>query len=119
MWKGIRELVDLLLLWGFWYLGSFKLMVVAIFYFIQSNKQSIIKQYYIQNTVQVIEPSKRVLVEQEVCNMISGLTILVSTFVFAGCPFFKKKELSPPPPESVMEKSSEQPSGVRIIVVPP
>ena len=24
MWKGIRELVDLLLLWGFWYLGSFK-----------------------------------------------------------------------------------------------
>jgi len=22
MWKGIRELVDLLLLWGFWYLGK-------------------------------------------------------------------------------------------------
>ena len=47
------------------------------------------------------------------------LTILLSTFVFAGCPVVKKKELSPPPPEPVMETSSEQPTGVRIIVAPP
>jgi uncharacterized lipoprotein YajG len=46
------------------------------------------------------------------------LTILLSTFVFAGCPVVKKKELSPPPPEPVMEASSE-PAGVRIIVAPP
>ena len=50
--------------------------------------------------------------------MFTILTILLSTFVFAGCPVVKKKELSPPPPEPVMEASSE-PAGVRIIVAPP
>ena len=44
--------------------------------------------------------------------------LILSTFVFAGCPVVKKKELSPPPPEPVMEASSE-PAGVRIIVAPP
>ena len=76
MWKGIRELVDLLLLWGFWYLGSFMLMVVAIVYFIQSNKPPIIKQYHTHNTVQVIEPPKRVIVEREVCNRIDGCPVV-------------------------------------------
>ena len=76
MWKGIRELVDLLLLWGFWYLGSFMLMIVAIFYFIQSNQPPIIKQYHTHNTVQVIEPHKRVLVEREVCKDIRGCVLL-------------------------------------------
>ena len=37
MLKGIKELVDLLLLWGFMYVGSFLLMIVAIFYVIKSN----------------------------------------------------------------------------------
>ena len=68
MWKGIRELVDLLLLWGFWYLGSFMLMIVAIFYFIQSNQPPIIKQYHTYNTVQVVE--------REVCNRIDGCPVV-------------------------------------------
>ena len=72
MWKGIKELVDLLLLWGFWYLGSFMLMVVAIVYSIQSNQPPIINH----NTVQVIEPPKRVLVEREVCNRIDGCPVV-------------------------------------------
>jgi len=76
MWKGIRELVDLLLLWGFWYLGSFMLMIVAIFYFIQSNQPPIIKQYHTYNTVQVIEPPKKVIVEEEICTRIDGCRIV-------------------------------------------
>ena len=68
MWKGIRELVDLLLLWGFWYLGSFMFMVVTIVYFIQSNQPPIITY----NTVQVIEPLKRVLVERKIFTRIDG-----------------------------------------------
>ena len=76
MWKGIKELVDLLLLWGFWYLGSFMLMIVAIFYFIQSNQPPIIKQYHTYNTVQVVESPKRVLVEREVCNWIDGCPVV-------------------------------------------
>ena len=79
MWKGIRELVDLLLLWGFWYLGSFMLMVVAIVYFIQSNQPTIIKEYHTHNTVQVIEPPKCVLVKREVCNRISGCAVVNGT----------------------------------------
>ena len=75
MLKGIRELVDLLLLWGFWYLGSFMLMVVAIVYFIKTNPTQIITH----NTVQVVEPPKRVLVEREFCNMISGCEVVNGT----------------------------------------
>jgi len=76
MWKGIRELVDLLLLWGFWYLGSFMLMIVAIVYFIQSNQTPIIKQYYTHNTVQVVEPPKKVLIEKEICTRFDGCPIV-------------------------------------------
>ena len=72
MWKGIRELVDLLLLWGFWYLGSFMLMIVAIVYFIKTNPTPIINH----NTVQVVELPKRVLVEREVCNRIDGCPVV-------------------------------------------
>ena len=74
MLKGIKELVDLILLWGFWYVGSFMIMVVAIVYFIKS--KPIIKQYHSHNTVQVIEPPKRVLVEREVCKDIRGCVLL-------------------------------------------
>ena len=76
MWKGIRELVDLLLLWGFWYLGSFMLMVVAIVYFIQSNQPPIIKQYYTHNTVQVVVSPKKVIVEEEICTRIDGCRVI-------------------------------------------
>ena len=43
--------------------------------------------------------------------------LILSTFVFAGCPVVKKKEL-PPPPEPVMEAPSE-PAAVIIEVAPP
>ena len=74
MLRGIKELVDLILLWGFWYLGSFMIMVVAIVYFIKSNPTPIIHQHY--STVEVIEPPKRVLVEREVCKDIRGCVLL-------------------------------------------
>ena len=37
MWRGIKELVDLLLLWGFMYVGSFLLLIVAIVYITKTN----------------------------------------------------------------------------------
>ena len=43
--------------------------------------------------------------------------LILSTFVFAGCPVVKKKEL-PPPPEPVMEAPSE-PAAVIMEVAPP
>ena len=74
MLKGIKELVDLLLLWGFWYLGSFMIMVVAIVYFIKSNPTPIINHHY--STVEVIEPPKKVIMEEEICTRIDGCRII-------------------------------------------
>ena len=74
MLKGIKELVDLLLLWGFWYLGSFMIMVVAIVYFIKSNPTPIINHHY--STIEVIEPPKKVIVEEEICTRIDGCRIV-------------------------------------------
>jgi len=79
MWKSIRELVDLLLLWGFWYLGSFMIMVVAIVNFIKSNPTPIINHHY--STVEVIEPPKKVIVEEEICTRIDGCRIVENVCV--------------------------------------
>ena len=74
MLRGIKELVDLILLWGFWYVGSFMIMVVAIVYFIKSNPTPIINHHY--STVEVIEPPKKVIVEEEICTRIDGCRIV-------------------------------------------
>ena len=44
--------------------------------------------------------------------------LILLTFIFAGCPVVKKKELSPPSPEPVMEASPE-PAAVIIEAPPP
>jgi len=76
MLKGIKELVDLLLLWGFWYLGSFMIMVVAIVYFIKTNPTPIINHHY--STVEMLnnETPKKVIVEEEICTRIDGCRIV-------------------------------------------
>ena len=74
MLRGIKELVDLILLWGFWYVGSFMIMVVAIVYFIKSNPTPIINHHY--STIEVIEPPKKVIVEEEICTRIDGCRIV-------------------------------------------
>ena len=74
MLSGIKELVDLILLWGFWYVGSFMIMVVAIVYFIKSNPTPINNHHY--STVEVIEPPKKVIMEEEICTRIDGCRII-------------------------------------------
>ena len=74
MLRGIKELVDLILLWGFWYVGSFMIMVVAIVYFIKSNPTPIINHHY--STVEVIEPPKKVIMEEEICTRIDWCRII-------------------------------------------
>ena len=76
MIRGIIELVDLLLLWGFWYVLSFLILVFGVVYLTKTNPPPIIKQYHSHNTVQVIEPPKRVLVEREVCKDVRGCELL-------------------------------------------
>ena len=78
MLKGIKELLEILFLWGFIYLGAFIFLIIGIVH-IQSNQPPIIKQHHTYNAVQVIELPKRVLVEREVCNRISGCEVVNGT----------------------------------------
>ena len=77
MLKGIKELVDLLLLWGFMYVGSFLLLIVAIVYITKTNPippTPIIHEHKIVQNI--IQPTKRVLVEREVCKDVRGCELL-------------------------------------------
>jgi len=76
MIRGIIELVDLLLLWGFWYVLSFLVLVFGVVYLTKTNQPPIIKQYHSHNTVQVIDPPKKVFVEEEICTRIDGCKIV-------------------------------------------
>ena len=61
------------------YVGAFLLMVVAIFYVIKSNPTPptpIINEYYSTVTHQVVEPPKRVLIEEEICKRLDGCPIV-------------------------------------------
>ena len=70
MIRGIIELVDLLLLWGFWYVVSFLILVFGVVYITKSNPTPIINHHY--STVEVIEPTKKVQVKRLVCKRIDG-----------------------------------------------
>ena len=77
MIRGIKELVDLLLLWGFMYVGSFLLLIVAIFYVIKSNPKPPTPIIHEHKIVQnIIQPTKRVLVEREGCKDVRGCELL-------------------------------------------
>ena len=74
MLKGIKELVDLLLLWGFMYVGAFFFLIIGIVH-LQSNQPIIQEKHYHTNT-QVIASPQRVIVQREVCKDVSGCVLL-------------------------------------------
>ena len=77
MLKGIKELVDLLLLWGFMYVGSFLLLIVGIVYITKTNPTPPTPIIHEHKIVQnIIQPLKRVLVEREVCKDVRGCELL-------------------------------------------
>ena len=70
---GIKELVDLLLLWGFMYVGAFLIMIVGIVYITKTNPTPPTPIIHEHKIVQnIIQPTKRVLVEREVCKDVRG-----------------------------------------------
>jgi hypothetical protein len=77
MLNGIKELVDLLLLWGFMYVCSFLLLIVAIVYITKTNPTPPTPIIHEHKIVQnIIQPLKRVLVEREVCKDVRGCELL-------------------------------------------
>ena len=77
MFSFLSSIIQFFMYWVFMYLGSFLLMIVATVYVIKSNPSSptpIINEYY--STVQVVEPPKRVLVEEGICTRLDGCPIV-------------------------------------------
>ena len=77
MFSFLSSLISFLMYWMFLYVGSFLLMIVAIFYIIKTNPSlptPIIHQHY--STVQVVEPPKRVLIEEVICTRLDGCPIV-------------------------------------------
>ena len=71
--RGIKELVEILLLWGFIYFGTILLMIVLIIYLIQTNSSPITS----------VEPTKmtwtepvRVLETSSICKRVDGCPIV-------------------------------------------
>ena len=77
MFSFLSSLISFLMYWMFLYVGSFLLMIVAIFYVIKSNPTPptpINHRHY--SIVQVVEPTKRVLIEEEICTRLDGCPIV-------------------------------------------
>ena len=74
MLKGIKELLEIVFLWGFLYLGAIFILVLGIVH-IKSNQPIIQEQHY-HTTKQVITPPQRVLVQREVCKDPRGCELL-------------------------------------------
>ena len=74
MLKGIKELLEIVFLWGFLYMGAIFILVLGIVH-IKSN-QPIIQKHHYHTTKQVIAPPQRVLVQREVCKDIRGCELL-------------------------------------------
>ena len=74
MLKGIKELLELLFLWGFLYMGAIFILVLGIVHI--KSTQPIIQEHHYHTTKQVIEPPKRVLMQREVCKDPRGCELL-------------------------------------------
>ena len=71
--RGIKELVEILLLWGFIYFGTILLMIVMIIYLIQTNSSPITS----------VEPTKmtwtepvRIIETSSICKRVDGCPIV-------------------------------------------
>ena len=79
MFSFLSSIIQFFMYWVFMYVGAFLLMIVAIFYVIKSNPTPptpIINEYYSTVTHQVVEPPKRVLIEEEICKRLDGCPIV-------------------------------------------
>ena len=84
MFSFLSSIIQFFMYWVFMYVGAFLLMIVGIFWIIKTNPTPptpIIHQHY--STVQVIEPPKKVIVEEEICTRIDGCPIVNNVCV--GC----------------------------------
>ena len=73
----LSSIIQFFMYWVFMYVGSFLLMIVGIFWIIKTNPTlptPIIHEHKIVQNI--IQPTKRVLVEREVCKRVDGCPIV-------------------------------------------
>ena len=77
MFRGLIDLFNILLWWCFMYVSAFLLLIVAIVYITKTNPTPPTPIIHEHKIVQnIIQPTKRILVEREVCNRIDGCPIV-------------------------------------------
>ena len=77
MFSFLSSIIQFFMYWVFMYVGAFLLMIVGIVWIIKTNPTlptPIIHEHY--STVQVIEPLKRLLIEEEICTRLDGCPIV-------------------------------------------
>ena len=73
MFSFLSSIIQFFMYWMFMYVGSFLLMIVAIFYVIKSNPTPPTPIIHEHKIVQnIIQPPNRVLVERKICTRIDG-----------------------------------------------
>ena len=77
MFRVLVDLFNLLLWWSFMYVGSFLLLILGIVYITKTNPTPPIPIIHEHKIVQnIIQPTKRVLVERLVCKDVRGCELL-------------------------------------------
>ena len=77
MFSFLSSIIQFFMYWVFMYVGSFLLLIVAIVYITKTNPTPPTPIIHEHKTVQnIIQPTKRVLVEREVCKDPRGCELL-------------------------------------------
>ena len=77
MFSFLSSIIQFFMYWVFMYVGSLLLLIVAIVYITKTNPTPLTPIIHEHKIVQnIIQPPKRVLVEQEVCKDFRGCKIL-------------------------------------------
>ena len=70
----LSSIINFFMYWMFMYVCAILLLIFGITYLAKTNSTPIINHHY--STVQVIEPPKRVLIEEEICTRLDGCPIV-------------------------------------------
>ena len=74
MFSFLSSIIHFFMYWVFMYVSAILLLVFGVTYLAKTNPTPIINHHY--STVQVIEPPKRVLIEEEICTRLDGCPIV-------------------------------------------
>ena len=70
----LSSIIQFFMYWVFMYVSAILLLVFGVTYLAKTNPTPIINHHY--STVQVIEPLKRLLIEEEICTRLDGCPIV-------------------------------------------